>query len=168
MKVLNHHQYVPASIYSTGAVKLPPPEEVPNLDVEVVNYHRPLLGTFHAKFMVVDRKIAIVQSNNIQDNDNLEMMTHIEGPVVDSIYDVALISWHNALAPPFPCLQSSVSEKVVPTFEQESFKAMFDDNGQLKTLRYAIAIRLRQSPIDMDQFTGTSRWQGCIYDGSRT
>jgi hypothetical protein len=33
-----------------------------------------MLGTFHSKFMVVDRKIGIVSSNNIQDNSNMEMV----------------------------------------------------------------------------------------------
>jgi hypothetical protein len=34
-------------------------------------------------------------SNNMEDNDNVEMMTHVEGPIVDSIYDTALITWNN-------------------------------------------------------------------------
>ena len=66
--------------------------------------HRPMLGTFHCKFMVVDRKMAILCSNNIQDRPNMEMMCHLEGPIVDSIYDTALISWHKAMNPPLPRL----------------------------------------------------------------
>lgn len=62
--------------------------------------------------MVVDRKIAVLNSNNIQDRPNLEvscaillcpsrltdrirnfqMMIHLEGHIVDSIYDNILIS----------------------------------------------------------------------------
>ena len=34
------------------------------------------------------------------------MMTHIEGPIVDAFYDVALVSWHIALDPPLPSYQS--------------------------------------------------------------
>lgn len=30
------------------------------------NFHRVLLGTFHAKFLIVDRKVALINSNNIQ------------------------------------------------------------------------------------------------------
>lgn len=30
------------------------------------------------------------------------MSCHLEGPIVDSFYDMALISWHNALNPPLP------------------------------------------------------------------
>ncbi|KXX76260.1 Minor cardiolipin synthase ClsB [Madurella mycetomatis] len=83
-------------------VNLPHPSEIPNIDMQVMNFHTPLMGTFHAKYMVVDRKIALLQSNNIQDNDNLEMLVHVEGPIVDSLYDMALISWHRKLDPPLP------------------------------------------------------------------
>ncbi|EAQ87640.1 hypothetical protein CHGG_04259 [Chaetomium globosum CBS 148.51] len=95
--------YIVSEKVSTGKdVNLPSAAEIPNIDLEVMNYHTPLMGTFHAKYMVVDRKIAVLQSNNIQDNDNLEMMVHLEGPIVDSVYDMALISWHRRLDPPLP------------------------------------------------------------------
>ena len=43
-------------------------------------------------------------SNNIQDRPNLEMMTHLEGPIVDSFYETALHSWYNKLEPILPCI----------------------------------------------------------------
>lgn len=76
--------------------------------MEVQNYHQPMLGTFHSKYMVVDRKVACLNSNNIQDNANLEMMVHLEGPIVDSFYDMALVSWHNELKPPLPLLNHPI------------------------------------------------------------
>ncbi|KAH7885430.1 hypothetical protein F5I97DRAFT_1928808 [Phlebopus sp. FC_14] len=85
-------------------VKLPKRSEMPWLDFELINYHQPLLGTFHCKFMIVDRKMALVNSNNIQDRPNMEMMMHLEGPIVDSIYDMALISWFRPMHPPLPLL----------------------------------------------------------------
>jgi hypothetical protein len=39
-------------VYTSDEIKFPHPSEVPNLDLEIVNYHRPALGTFHAKWMV--------------------------------------------------------------------------------------------------------------------
>ncbi|KAM0791421.1 hypothetical protein ACM66B_005880 [Microbotryomycetes sp. NB124-2] len=84
---------------------LPAPETVPNLSIQVINFHRPLLGTFHQKTMVVDRKIALLNSNNIQDRPNIEMMVHLEGPIVDSLYDNLLLSWERKLIPQLPCLQ---------------------------------------------------------------
>ncbi|KAK4152999.1 hypothetical protein C8A00DRAFT_44007 [Chaetomidium leptoderma] len=106
-KQLYAPHYIVSEKESTGKnVNLPHPNEIPNIDMEVMNFHAPLLGTFHAKYMVVDRKIALLQSNNIQDNDNLEMMTHLEGPIVDSLYDMALISWDRKLDPPLPSYKS--------------------------------------------------------------
>ncbi|KAF9564436.1 IQ calmodulin-binding motif protein [Agrocybe pediades] len=98
------HQIVPVAEYTGDAVKLPHPDEVPGIDMEVCNYHQPLLGTFHAKYMVVDRKIALINSNNTQDRVNMEMMSHVEGPIVEAFYDMALLSWNNAFNPPLPLL----------------------------------------------------------------
>ena len=63
---VTNHQNVAPSTYTGDAVGLPPPEQIPNVDVQVVNFHKPPLGTFHSKFMVVDRQIATISSNNIQ------------------------------------------------------------------------------------------------------
>ena len=59
--------------------------------MQVLNYHRPMLGTFHSKFMVVDRKIGIVSSNNIQDNSNMEM-----------VGSIMLTLKNNEMTDPFP------------------------------------------------------------------
>lgn len=102
-QVFNNHQNVGPQGWTNVNVGLPNPEDIPGVDLNVVNFHKPPLGTFHCKFMVVDRRIATVSSNNIQDNDNLEMTTHLEGAIVDSLWDTFLVSWHNALDPPLPC-----------------------------------------------------------------
>ena len=65
---MDNHQVVAEKEYTGDAVKLPSKEEIPNCDLEVVNFHRPLLGTFHSKLMVVDRKFGVLGSNNIQEN----------------------------------------------------------------------------------------------------
>lgn len=54
--------------------------------------------------MIVDRKVALVNSNNIQDRANMEMMVHLEGPIVDGFYDMALISWFRPMHPRLPLL----------------------------------------------------------------
>jgi phosphatidylserine/phosphatidylglycerophosphate/cardiolipin synthase-like enzyme len=100
---------VPPSEWTGPKIKLPAPEEIPNIDMEVINYHRPIIGTFHAKVCVIDRKIALLQSNNVQDNDNLEMMSHLEGPIVDALYEMLLISWHKHLTPPLPYIQNPIT-----------------------------------------------------------
>jgi len=65
-KALNNHLVVGPEQYASKSIQIPSPNEIPYIDLEVTNFHRPMLGTFHAKYMIVDRKIAVVSSNNIQ------------------------------------------------------------------------------------------------------
>ena len=116
---IHSHQLVKPEAYSGEKIQLPKPEEIPNLDFEVISLHKLVLGTLHAKFCVVDRKAAAVMSNNMEDNDNVEMMIHVEGPIVDSIYDTALITWNNHLNPPLPSHSTPATEGGLPTSEQE-------------------------------------------------
>ncbi|KAJ7090308.1 hypothetical protein B0H15DRAFT_907267 [Mycena belliarum] len=101
-QLIEPHYIVSQKEYMGKDVGMPSPDEIPNIDLQVMNYHKPMLGTFHCKYLICDRKYAVLQSNNIQDNDNMEMMTHLEGPIVDSLYDMALISWHLKLTPSLP------------------------------------------------------------------
>lgn len=105
---------VPEAQYISEKVQLPPAHEIPNVDLQVINFHRPVFGTFHAKFTVIDRRVALLQSSNIQDNDNLEMLAHISGPIVNSFYDAALLSWGKALDPALPLLDSPTQFTSIP------------------------------------------------------
>ncbi|KAF2664184.1 hypothetical protein BT63DRAFT_393282 [Microthyrium microscopicum] len=131
-QMLKNHLLMSPKEYTTDKLKIPDPSEIPNIDLEVMNYHRPMLGTFHSKFVVVDRKFGLVCSNNIMENENLEMMSHIEGPIVDSLYDTCMISWNNALKPPLPQLNTRAIDHGFPSFEDESYKAIFDEAGTVK------------------------------------
>ncbi|KAI0416883.1 hypothetical protein F5X98DRAFT_364108 [Xylaria grammica] len=130
-QVFDPHYIVPESEYTGDAVNLPPAKDIPYVDLQVVNYHQPALGTFHAKYMIVDRKIGIIQSNNIQDNDNLEMMVQVEGPIVNSLYDVAMISWHKKLEPPLPSLCSPVNVTDWTSFGA-NYADIFSSTGSIK------------------------------------
>jgi len=125
------HYLVSEKVFTGKNVNLPHPSEIPNIDLQVMNYHTPIVGTFHSKYMVVDRKIALLQSNNIQDNDNLEMMVHLEGPIVDSLYDVALLSWHKKLDPPLPSYNSPAAQGGISCFGARHSE-MFGPDGTLK------------------------------------
>ena len=125
---------MPVDQYTGGEVKLPHPNEIPNVDLQVVNFHRPAFGTFHSKFMVVDRKIGLFSSNNIQDNDNVEMMTQVEGPIVDSLYDTALASWCEKLDPPLNTYSDASAPNPTPTFDSPIWSKIFDEQGQLRDL----------------------------------
>jgi len=83
---------------------LPTEAELTHIQMEVINYHQPLMGTFHAKLLLVDRRVALINSINIQDRPNLECCIHLEGDIVNAVYDHALLSWGLVLQPPLPCL----------------------------------------------------------------
>lgn len=72
------------------------------------------MGTFHAKLLLVDRQVALVNSNNIQDRPNIESCVRLEGDIVNSVYDHALISWGNTLNPPLPCLGNPAPKEPSP------------------------------------------------------
>ncbi|KAI0013055.1 IQ calmodulin-binding motif protein [Xylariaceae sp. FL0662B] len=130
-QLLEPHYVVPECEYTARAVGLPAPDDIPNVDLEVMNYHQPILGTFHSKYMIVDRRIGILQSNNIQDNDNLEMMVQVEGPIVDSLYDMALRSWHKEMDPPLPRRDCPAAEAAFTSFD-ESHAGIFSPEGTIK------------------------------------
>ncbi|KAJ5587823.1 uncharacterized protein N7459_003588 [Penicillium hispanicum] len=125
-QVMENRLTVPEDQYSGGKVRLPSPKEIPNVDLEVINFHRPVFGTFHSKFTVIDRQIALLQSSNIQDNDNLEMLAHIEGPIVDGFYDSALLSWGKPLAPPLPLLSSPAANAPIPCHANQEMELLTD------------------------------------------
>lgn len=93
------------------------------------------MGTFHAKLLLVDRQVALVNSNNIQDRPNIESCVRLEGDIVNSVYDHALISWGNTLNPPLRCLGSPAPKTPSP--------AAFT-TGEDSTLPAMTAIKLRQ------------------------
>jgi hypothetical protein len=53
------------------------------------------------------------------------MMTHLEGPIVDSFYDMSLISWHNQLKPPLPSHDSPAATGGLPSFQSRTHSQMF-------------------------------------------
>jgi hypothetical protein len=80
--------------------------------------------------MVVDRRIACVNSNNIQDRPNVEMMVHLEGPIVESFYDMSLITWSNALKPPLPLLAHP------PTYDENMQYGFGPDSEHLQCMLF--------------------------------
>lgn len=58
-------------------------------------------------------------------------MTHIEGQIVDSFYDMSLISWHNQLKPPLPSHNSPAAMGGLPSFKSRTHSQMFNRDGTL-------------------------------------
>ncbi|KAJ3895556.1 phospholipase D active site motif protein [Lentinula edodes] len=150
-QAITHHQHVPPATYTGPKVNLPAPEEIPNIDMQVVNYHVPLVGTFHSKFMVVDREVALLMSNNIQDNDNLEMCVRLEGPVVDSLYDVCLASWSTTLDPPLPCRDTPASGKPLPSYADPEFLALFTEDSTTESVSLPSVVQAGHESLDLPE-----------------
>ena len=122
---------------------------MPHLDFEAINFHKPLLGTLHAKFMVVDRKIAVVESNNTEDNDNMEMMTQLEGPIVDSIYDTALITWGNTFHTSLPSSNAPATEGGLTTSHQGNEPLFMDREAAREQHQVVVDGQAAQLPEHM-------------------
>lgn len=113
---------------SWSDISLPEASEIPCLDMEVLNYHVAPLGTFHSKFAVFDRKVALVNSCNINLRSNVEMMTRFEGAVVNSLYDTFLISWGNKLPTRLPCLATPALSRRQFAFAHDEQEAVVKTN----------------------------------------
>jgi hypothetical protein len=60
------------------------------------------------------------------------MLCHFEGPIVDSIYDLALITWHNAMNPPLPSSNSPATTAPIHALQPDANKTLFNKDGSLK------------------------------------
>lgn len=59
------------------------------------------------------------------------MACQIEGPIVDSLYDMALISWSNKLEPPLPAINSPAAVGGINTFSDSKHEQLFTPKGEL-------------------------------------
>jgi phosphatidylserine/phosphatidylglycerophosphate/cardiolipin synthase-like enzyme len=57
------------------------------------------------------------------------MMVRVEGPIVDSFYDMFLISWNIALEPPLPMLESPARDAEPPSLKPKTSKLSSVING---------------------------------------
>ncbi|KAG2344488.1 hypothetical protein BDR05DRAFT_975536 [Suillus weaverae] len=95
--VVKIHVIVGDAEMASDEVKPPKRSDIPGIDFELVDFHQPIFGTFHCKFMIVDRKMALLNSNNIHDRPNVGMMIHLGGPIV-TVFGLG------TCAHPFRCL----------------------------------------------------------------
>ncbi|KAI5477424.1 hypothetical protein MNV49_006416 [Pseudohyphozyma bogoriensis] len=165
-QVVDNHQFVEPKDYTGERVKLPAPNEIPNIDLEVVNYHVPPVGTFHAKYVVIDREIVILQSNNIQDRVNVEMMTHIEGPIVQSFYDMALLSWNNAMNPPLPLLNQPPPKPTSYDFGDEHVDIQKKDVGATEDHSRALLMEHHEYATGVNGDAEKDARGGKVYDAT--
>ena len=90
-------------------------------------------------------------------------MSHLEGPIVDSFYEVALHSWYNKLEPPLPCINKPYQP---PTDSEGNIRYLFQDHNpyfdDIEILKAARAARrlLRRQTKDMDDERAQSEEHG--------
>lgn len=75
-------------------------------------------------------------------------MVALEGPIVDSLYDTLMVSWHRELNPPMPCHATPAAEGGLSTFDDPNYKGIFDENGNLNLPEMGEARSLQQVAED--------------------
>jgi len=59
------------------------------------------------------------------------MACQIEGPIVDSLYDMALIAWNNKLEPPLPAINSPAAAGGVDAVQDSNHENLLSSLGEL-------------------------------------
>ena len=62
-------------------VDLPDPDALTNIELRVKNYHLNTLGALHAKMIIVDGKVLLTGSKNLDGDVPMEFMARFQGPV---------------------------------------------------------------------------------------
>ena len=161
------HQLIKPSAWHDSPIFLPRPENIPWVDLEVMGLHKLPLGTLHCKFCVVDKKIAAVMSNNMEDNANMEMMCHLEGPVVDSIYDTTLMTWNKTLTPVPPLAKDSAPAMnqagSIEGKEDGRTQAQIAHDGEAVAYQHPTGVEHTPEDLHWDRNTAdeTTRMQAC-------
>jgi hypothetical protein len=98
----------------------------------------------------VDRQIALLNSNNIQDRPNLEMMIHLEGAVVESFYDIFLYSWHHKMVPVLPCVIDPPKERRDHQAKAADFEFQ-DQNPYLNDIELVKAAKAARKMLHLEK-----------------
>ena len=61
----------------------------------------------------------------------MEMAAQLEGPIVDSIWEAFLISWHAKIAP-LTCSDLSAADYPPPTYQEKSFADLLTVEGTFR------------------------------------
>lgn len=58
-------------------------------------------------------------------------MAQVEGPIVDSLWETFLISWHATILP-LNCTQDSAAKHALPTYQEQSFDELLTKEGTFR------------------------------------
>lgn len=65
---------------------LPPPAQLPGLDLEIKSVFVRPFSVMHSKFILIDRRICLLPSCNVSWEDWFEVCADLRGPVVEQLY----------------------------------------------------------------------------------
>ena len=66
------------------------------------------------------------------------MAVHLEGPIVDSLYDMALITWNKKIEPPLPSHNSPAAAGGITAFDYPGHTKLFGEDGELTGTKVVI------------------------------
>ena len=94
-------------------------------------------------------------------------MTHLEGPVVDGFYEIALHSWYNRLSPPLPCMTTPYQPprdsmgRIQYLFQDHN--PFFDNIEVMKAARAArLLLRKQTKELDVQGLPGRERLRDTV------
>ena len=70
-------------------------------------------------------------------------MAQVEGPIVDSLWEAFIISWHANIAP-LKCAEETAAQHPPPTYQEASFDALLDNDGMFRLPEHASVDRSLQ------------------------
>jgi hypothetical protein len=68
------------------------------------------------------------------------MMVHLEGPIVDAMYDTLLISWHKHLEPALPMIGRPAAKRPIPSHDNLASNAHLPDAAESGTSQRQVEI----------------------------
>ena len=112
---------------------LPRPEDVPALDLRVRAIHHGLLGALHTKMIVVDGRLAVVGSKNIDGDTCMEYTMALEGSIAWSLRADFQRIWAGDRA--YRKAQMQVlKQRGVKDMDQSILDVIFEDEDQVGDL----------------------------------
>ena len=95
--------YPPSQWVST--LGLPPPEDLPGLDLQVKSIFIQPFSVMHPKFVIIDRRLAFFPSCNLSWETWLECCLPLTGPIVSSLLQFWRYTWGRNDLPVLPAIE---------------------------------------------------------------
>jgi len=138
--------------------ELPSGDEVPNLDVQVKTFHKPVFGAIHSKLLIVDGHLLVTGSKNIDDFFGFEYGAWLEGSIAMSARADFADAWKGDIghAPPTAVTaprHGEVPLLYLPRVPNQNLFIHHNDNPQDQAWLKAMEVAKRKIVIMSPNFT---------------